>query len=146
MAPKQLQRIGWFQTSRALVGRAPLADVAQRCGYADQAHPDAGVGALAGCPPSTWLREGSSRSSKTLSGSPRQGGAMSNAADVRLWHTMSFRDADAMASCRAVRGRLHRSLRADGSTYPAYLEADVFRRFVVHAGHGGCGPGREGNQ
>ncbi|MCB0896417.1 MAG: helix-turn-helix transcriptional regulator [Nocardioides sp.] len=57
VAPKQLQRIGRFQTSRALVGRAPLADVAQRCGYADQAHLTREWRALAGCPPSTWLRE-----------------------------------------------------------------------------------------
>lgn len=57
IAPKQVQRIGRFQASRALVGRVPLADVAHRCGYADQSHLTREWVALAGCPPSTWLRE-----------------------------------------------------------------------------------------
>lgn len=57
LAPKQLQRIGRFQASRAMVGRRPLAEVAARCGYADQAHLSREWGALAGCTPTTWLRE-----------------------------------------------------------------------------------------
>ena len=35
----------------------PLAEAAHRCGYADQAHLTREWVALAGCPPSTWLRE-----------------------------------------------------------------------------------------
>lgn len=57
MAPKQVQRLGRFEASRALAGRAPLAEVAHRCGYADQSHLTREWVALAGCPPSTWLRE-----------------------------------------------------------------------------------------
>lgn len=57
LAPKELQRVARFQRSRALVGRRPLAEVAARCGYADQAHLTREWGALAGCPPTTWLRE-----------------------------------------------------------------------------------------
>lgn len=55
--PKQLQRIGRFESARALVGRKPLADVAARCGYADQAHLTREWRELTGCTPSTWLRE-----------------------------------------------------------------------------------------
>ncbi|MGY2703269.1 helix-turn-helix domain-containing protein [Nocardioides sp. HB32] len=57
VGPKHVQRIGRFQASRRLVGRAPLAEVAHRCGYADQAHLTREWVALAGCPPTTWLRE-----------------------------------------------------------------------------------------
>ena len=57
VGPKEVQRIGRFQASRALVGRLPLADVAHRCGYADQSHLTREWVALAGCPPTTWLRE-----------------------------------------------------------------------------------------
>lgn len=57
LGPKEVQRIGRFQASRALVGRLPLADVAHRCGYADQSHLAREWVALAGCPPTTWLRE-----------------------------------------------------------------------------------------
>ncbi|HYF72822.1 MAG TPA: helix-turn-helix domain-containing protein [Nocardioides sp.] len=57
LAPKQVQRLGRFEASRARVGRAPLAEVAHACGYADQAHLTREWVALAGCPPSTWLRE-----------------------------------------------------------------------------------------
>src|SRR6478736_3592000 len=57
LAPKQLQRLGRFQASRSLVGRVPLSEVAQRCGYADQPHLTREWSALAGCPPATWLRE-----------------------------------------------------------------------------------------
>ncbi len=57
LAPQQLHRIGRFERSRALVGRRPLAEVAARCGYADHAHLTREWVALAGCPPTTWLRE-----------------------------------------------------------------------------------------
>ena len=57
LAPKELQRLGRFEASRALVGRVPLAEAAHRCGYADQAHLSREWSALAGCPPTTWLRE-----------------------------------------------------------------------------------------
>lgn len=57
LTPKELQRVGRFERSRRLVGTTPLADVAARCGYADQAHLTREWVALAGCPPSTWLRE-----------------------------------------------------------------------------------------
>lgn len=57
LSPKQVQRLGRFESTRALMGRVPLADVAHRCGYADQAHLTREWTALAGCPPTTWLRE-----------------------------------------------------------------------------------------
>ncbi|WP_395691735.1 helix-turn-helix domain-containing protein [Nocardioides sp.] len=57
VTPKQVQRLGRFEASRALVGRLPLAEVAGRCGFADQAHLTREWVALAGCPPTTWLRE-----------------------------------------------------------------------------------------
>jgi AraC-like DNA-binding protein len=57
LAPKEVQRLGRFASSRALLGRVPLAEVAHRCGYADQSHLTREWVALAGCPPSTWLRE-----------------------------------------------------------------------------------------
>ncbi|MGB0099927.1 MAG: helix-turn-helix domain-containing protein [Nocardioides sp.] len=57
LSPKQLQRLGRFEASRALLGRVPLAEVAHRCGYADQAHLTRDWGAFAGCTPTTWLRE-----------------------------------------------------------------------------------------
>lgn len=57
VTPKQLQRIGRFERSRSLLGRWALAEVAARCGYADQSHLTREWVALAGCPPSTWLRE-----------------------------------------------------------------------------------------
>ena len=57
LGPKQVQRLGRFEASRALLGRVPLAEVAHRCGYADQAHLTREWSALAGCPPTTWLRE-----------------------------------------------------------------------------------------
>ena len=57
LAPKALQRLGRFEASRALLGRVPLATVAHRCGYADQAHLAREWSALAGCAPTTWLRE-----------------------------------------------------------------------------------------
>ena len=57
LSPKQVQRLGRFEASRALLGRLPLAEVAHRCGYADQSHLTRDWDALAGCPPTTWLRE-----------------------------------------------------------------------------------------
>jgi AraC-like DNA-binding protein len=57
LSPKQLQRVARFERSRGLLGRRPLAEVAARCGYADQAHLTREWVALAGCPPTTWLRE-----------------------------------------------------------------------------------------
>lgn len=57
LAPKQLQRVGRFEASRARLGQAPLATVAQECGYADQAHLTREWVELAGCPPTTWLQE-----------------------------------------------------------------------------------------
>jgi AraC-like DNA-binding protein len=57
LAPKEYQRVARFQASRGLVGRRPLAAVAMACGYADQGHLARDWSELAGCPPSTWLRE-----------------------------------------------------------------------------------------
>jgi AraC-like DNA-binding protein len=57
LTPKELQRIGRFETSRSLVGSTRLADVAPACGYADQAHLTREWVALAGCTPATWRRE-----------------------------------------------------------------------------------------
>ena len=57
LAPKEYQRVARFQASRALMGRRPLAEVAAECGYADQGHLARDWSDLAGCPPSTWLRE-----------------------------------------------------------------------------------------
>jgi AraC-like DNA-binding protein len=57
LTPQEVRRVGRFERSRALVGRVPLAEAAQRCGYADQAHLTREWVALAGCPPTTWLRE-----------------------------------------------------------------------------------------
>lgn len=57
LGPKEVQRLGRFEASRALLGRVPLAEVAHRCGYADQAHLTREWSTLAGCPPTTWLRE-----------------------------------------------------------------------------------------
>lgn len=62
LTPKQFQRVARFERSRGLLAAAAtgggrLADVAHRAGYADQAHLAREWNALAGCPPSTWLRE-----------------------------------------------------------------------------------------
>lgn len=57
LTPQQVRRVGRFARSRALVGRVPLAEAAQRCGYADQAHLTREWVALAGCAPTTWVRE-----------------------------------------------------------------------------------------
>ena len=57
LAPKEYQRVARFEASRSELGHRPLADVALSCGYADQAHLAREWSELAGCPPSTWLRE-----------------------------------------------------------------------------------------
>ena len=57
LAPKEYQRVARFETSKAVLGRRPLAEVAAVCGYADQAHLARDWADLAGCSPSTWLRE-----------------------------------------------------------------------------------------
>jgi AraC-like DNA-binding protein len=60
LAPKQLARLGRFERSHRLLKRDPaqgLAAVAAACGYYDQAHMAREWNALAGCPPSRWLRD-----------------------------------------------------------------------------------------
>jgi AraC-like DNA-binding protein len=57
LSPRDVRRLARFERARAGLGRAPLAEVAHRCGYADQAHLTREWGELAGCPPTTWLRE-----------------------------------------------------------------------------------------
>lgn len=57
LTPKEFQRVARFQRARPLLGRRPLAEVAARCGYSDQAHLSREWTALAGCSPTTWLRE-----------------------------------------------------------------------------------------
>ena len=57
LAPKEYQRVARFEASRAELGHRPLAEVAASCGYADQSHLARDWSELAGCSPSTWLRE-----------------------------------------------------------------------------------------
>jgi AraC-like DNA-binding protein len=57
LAPKEYQRVARFEASRALLGHRPLATVAADCGYADQGHLARDWAELAGCAPTTWLRE-----------------------------------------------------------------------------------------
>jgi AraC-like DNA-binding protein len=59
ITPKQASRLVRFSTARALVtgARPVLADVAARCGYADQAHLTREWRELAGVPPARWLIE-----------------------------------------------------------------------------------------
>ncbi|MPY78620.1 MAG: helix-turn-helix domain-containing protein [Actinophytocola sp.] len=60
LTPKQAARIARFESVRALLTGprwSSLADVAVRCGYADQAHLAREWRALAGCSIGTWLRE-----------------------------------------------------------------------------------------
>jgi AraC-like DNA-binding protein len=70
LTPKQASRIMRFERSwhvlrrverrrRVSAGRdrATLAEVAIRCGYADQSHLDREWNALAGCPPSRWMAD-----------------------------------------------------------------------------------------
>ncbi|MDP2774313.1 MAG: AraC family transcriptional regulator, partial [Nocardioides sp.] len=62
LSPKEYQRVARFEASRDHVLAAArrggtLAEVAAACGYADQAHLAREWRDLAGCPPTTWLRE-----------------------------------------------------------------------------------------
>ena len=57
LAPKAFQRVARFELARQNLGRRPLAEVAAVCGYSDQAHLSREWSALAGCTPTTWLRE-----------------------------------------------------------------------------------------
>ncbi|MGY1688664.1 helix-turn-helix domain-containing protein [Geodermatophilus sp. SYSU D01105] len=60
LTPKQVARIARFETARRLLvapGRPSLAEVAARCGFADQPHLAREWRALAGCSVGTWLRE-----------------------------------------------------------------------------------------
>jgi AraC-like DNA-binding protein len=57
LGPKEFQRVARFEASRLHLGRKPLADVAADCGYADQGHLARDWSDLAGCSPTTWLRE-----------------------------------------------------------------------------------------
>jgi AraC-like DNA-binding protein len=60
LTPKQAARIARFEATRRLLvdpRRPPLAEVAARCGYADQPHLAREWRALAGCSVGTWLRE-----------------------------------------------------------------------------------------
>jgi AraC-like DNA-binding protein len=60
LPPKQAARIARFEATRRLLAdprRPPLAEVAARCGYADQPHLAREWRALAGCSVGTWLRE-----------------------------------------------------------------------------------------
>ncbi|MER7708593.1 helix-turn-helix domain-containing protein [Kitasatospora sp. NPDC097605] len=61
LTPKAAARVIRFDRARRLLaapGPAPrLAELAARCGYADQAHLAREFRALAGCAPSTWLAE-----------------------------------------------------------------------------------------
>lgn len=55
--PKLLARMIRFERSRALIGRFPLADIAIRCGYADQSHLVRDWRQFAGASPTQWLRD-----------------------------------------------------------------------------------------
>jgi AraC-like DNA-binding protein len=58
IGPKQAARIERFQHARQLIGGGhPVADVAARCGYADQAHLTRDFRALGGCTPTEWRHE-----------------------------------------------------------------------------------------
>ncbi|GAB3427999.1 AraC family transcriptional regulator [Flindersiella endophytica] len=60
LAPKVAARVMRFETARSLLtdpSPPPLADVAQRCGYADQAHFNRDWLDFAGTTPSAWLSE-----------------------------------------------------------------------------------------
>jgi AraC-like DNA-binding protein len=68
LTPKAAARVIRFDRARLRLlrqvragARPSLADLAVTCGYYDQAHLDREFGALAGCPPTTWLAEMSRR-------------------------------------------------------------------------------------
>jgi AraC-like DNA-binding protein len=60
LTPKQAARIARFEAVRRQLAdprRPPLAEIAVRCGYADQPHLQREWRSLAGCSVGTWLRE-----------------------------------------------------------------------------------------
>lgn len=57
VTPKEYQRVARIERARVLLGRRPLAEVAARCGYSDQAHLSREWLTLAGCTPTMWIRE-----------------------------------------------------------------------------------------
>ncbi|GAA1755511.1 AraC family transcriptional regulator [Kocuria aegyptia] len=60
LTPKQLSRVARFEAARALLTDPTgpsLARTAALTGYADQSHLDREWRALAGCSPTTWMRE-----------------------------------------------------------------------------------------
>lgn len=57
LAPKAFQRVARFESAHRMLGRRPFAEVAAVSGYSDQAHLSREWSTLAGCTPSTWLRE-----------------------------------------------------------------------------------------
>jgi AraC-like DNA-binding protein len=58
IGPKQAARIERFTNAKALLeAGCPVADVAARCGYADQGHLTRDFRALGGCTPTQWRRE-----------------------------------------------------------------------------------------
>jgi len=58
LGAKDLARMARFQRARAMVAaRVPLADVAFRCGYADQSHLSTEWRGFAGCTPGRWIAE-----------------------------------------------------------------------------------------
>ena len=121
LAPKEYQRVARFQASRAVLGRRPLGEVAVECGYADQGHLAREWAELAGCPPTTWLREEFPFLQDL--GWPRRQADRMTAADTRLWHTMAFADA----------GRMIEWLKAVGFTEHATYRDENDPSVVVHA-------------
>jgi AraC-like DNA-binding protein len=64
LAPKAAARVIRFDRARRVLQRRAvageplrLAELAASCGYFDQAHLDREFGYLAGCPPTTWVRQ-----------------------------------------------------------------------------------------
>jgi AraC-like DNA-binding protein len=60
LSPKQAGRVVRFGRAAGMLRRLPpggLAQVAQRCGYFDQAHLSNEFRAMAGCSPGTWIAE-----------------------------------------------------------------------------------------
>ncbi len=106
--PRSCSGVGRFERSRALLGRRPLAEVAPRCGYADQAHLTREWGELAGCPPTTWLREEFPFLQDQRVAGERRLRRMTAAADVQslAHHVLPRRRRDDRV---ALRGRVHRA-------------------------------------
>jgi transcriptional regulator GlxA family with amidase domain len=60
LAPKEAARVLRFDRARRLLGRhdrPSLVDVANRCGYFDQAHLTRDWRQFAGCSPTVWMAE-----------------------------------------------------------------------------------------